>query len=283
MAIVDLMRVESKLLILLLILFFVSVSGEAGEQKVAVSGSSTVMPLAELSAEEFNLLQDNYHVSVTSGGTGVGIVDAAEGRSDIAMASREIQPVERQRYETSTKKFIEVPIGFDAICLVVSPEVYDSGVTTITKDELKQIYAGDVTNWEELGGPNTEIFVIGRKPGSGTRDTFDETIMGSKEAETPGTIIEAADSSEVKTAIQGSDNAIGYVGYSYVMKGDTKVVSLDGIQPTVENIKNGTYALARKLYLITLGEPKPGAKAFIDYILGAAGQKIATENGFIPI
>ena len=283
MVIVDLMRVESKLLILLLILFFVSVSGEAGEQKVAVSGSSTVMPLAELSAEEFNLLQDNYHVSVTSGGTGVGIVDAAEGRSDIAMASREIQLVERQRYETSTKKFIEVPIGFDAICLVVSPEVYDSGVTTITKDELKQIYAGDITNWEELGGPNTEIFVIGRKPGSGTRDTFDETIMGSKEAETPGITIEAADSSEVKTAIQGSDNAIGYVGYSYVMKGDTKVVSLDGIQPTVENIKNGTYALARKLYLITLGEPKPGAKAFIDYILSAAGQKIATENGFIPI
>jgi phosphate transport system substrate-binding protein len=283
MVIVELMRVESKLLILLLIPFFVSVSGEAGAQKVAVSGSSTVMPLAELSAEEFNLLQDNYHVSVTSGGTGVGIVDAAEGRSDIAMASREIQLVERQRYETSTKKFIEVPIGFDAICLVVSPEVYDSGVTRITKDELKQIYAGDITNWEELGGPNTEIFVIGRKPGSGTRDTFDETIMGSKESETPGTIIEAADSSEVKTAIQGSDNAIGYVGYSYVMKGDTKVVSLDGIQPTIENIKNGTYALARKLYLITLGEPKPGAKAFIDYILSSDGQKIATENGFIPI
>jgi phosphate transport system substrate-binding protein len=283
MVIVELMRVESKLLILLLIPFFVSVSGEAGAQKVAVSGSSTVMPLAELSAEEFNLIQDNYHVSVTSGGTGVGIVDAAEGRSDIAMASREIQLVERQRYETSTKKFIEVPIGFDAICLVVSPEVYDSGVTRITKDELKQIYAGDITNWEELGGPNTEIFVIGRKPGSGTRDTFDETIMESKESETPGTIIEAADSSEVKTAIQGSDNAIGYVGYSYVMKGDTKVVSLDGIQPTIENIKNGTYALARKLYLITLGEPKPGAKAFIDYILSSDGQKIATENGFIPI
>jgi len=283
MVIVELMRVESKLLILLLIPFFVSVSGEAGAQKVAVSGSSTVMPLAELSAEEFNLIQDNYHVSVTSGGTGVGIVDAAEGRSDIAMASREIQLVERQRYETSTKKFIEVPIGFDAICLVVSPEVYDSGVTRITKDELKQIYAGDITNWEELGCPNTEIFVIGRKPGSGTRDTFDETIMGSKESETPGTIIEAADSSEVKTAIQGSDNAIGYVGYSYVMKGDTKVVSLDGIQPTIENIKNGTYALARKLYLITLGEPKPGAKAFIDYILSSDGQKIATENGFIPI
>jgi phosphate transport system substrate-binding protein len=283
MAIVALMSLESKLLILLLVLFFVSLSCEAREQRVAISGSSTVMPLAELSAEEFNLLQDNYHVSVTSGGTGVGIVDAAEGRSDIAMASREIHLVERQRYETSNEKFMEFPIGFDAICLVVSPDIYDSGVTTLTKAELKQIYAGDITNWEELGGPNTEIFVIGRKPGSGTRDTFDETIMGSKESETPGTTIEAADSSEVKTAIQGSDNAIGYVGYSYVMKGDTKVVSLDGIKPTIENIKNGTYDLARKLYFITMGKPKPGAKAFIDYVLSPEGQRIATENGFIPI
>ena len=283
MAIHDLMRVEGKLLILLLVLFFVPVSGEAREQRVTISGSSTVMPLAELSAEEFNLLQDNYHVSVTSGGTGVGIVDVAEGRSDIAMASREIQLVERQRYETSDEKFMVIPVGFDAICLVVSSDIYDSGVTTLTKDELKQIYAGDITNWEELGGPNTEIFVIGRKPGSGTRDTFDETIMGSREAETPGTIIEAADSSEVKTAIRGSDNAIGYVGYSYVMKGDMNVVSLDGVQPTIKNIKNGTYTLARKLYFITMGEPKPGAKAFIDYVLSPEGQRIAIENGFIPI
>ena len=277
-----LMRVVCKLLILLLVFSFGAVSSEARELKVTISGSSTVMPLAELSAEEFNFLQDDYHVSVTSGGTGVGIVDVAEGRSDIAMASREIQLEERQRYETPSVRFKEFLVGFDAICLVVSPEVYDSGVTALTKDELKQIYAGDITNWEELGGPNMEIFVIGRKAGSGTRDTFAETIMGSKEAETPGEIIEAADSSEVKTAIQGSDNAIGYMGYSYVMKGDTKVVSLDGTQPTIENIKNGTYTLARKLYFITLGEPEPGAKVFIDYVLSPDGQKIATENGFIP-
>ncbi len=278
------MRFKSKLLILLLVLFFVVVSSEAREQKVSISGSSTVMPLAELSAEEFNMLQNGYHVTVTSGGSGVGIVDVAEGRSDIAMSSREIQLVERQRYETSpSKKLIEFPVGFDAICLVVSPDVYDSGVTSLTKDEVKQIYAGNILNWEELGGPDTEIFVIGRKPGSGTRDTFDETIMGSKESETPGVIIEAADSSEVKTAIQGSDNAIGYVGYSYIMRGDTRAISLDGVQPTIENIKDGTYPLARKLYFITLGEPKPGARAFIDYVLSPEGQEIATENGFIPI
>ena len=276
------MRFKSKLLILLLVFSFVAVSGEARVLKVAVSGSSTVMPLAELSAEEFNMLQDNYRVSVRSGGTGVGIIDMVEGRSDIAMASREVHLVERQRYETPSKKFMEIPVGFDALCMVVSSDVYDSGVKSLTTDELKQIYAGKITNWEDLGGPNAEIFVIGRKPGSGTRDTFVETIMGHKEAETPGTNFDPADSSEVKMAILRSRNAIGYVGYSYIMKGDVNVLSIDCTQPTIENIKNGTYALARKLYFITLGEPRPGARAFIDYVLSADGQKIAIENGFIP-
>jgi len=277
------MRAESMLLILLLFFILAGASSGAREVTVAVSGSSTVMPMAELAAEEFNMIQDNYTVNVKSGGSGVGIVDVAEGRSDIAMSSREIKLEERQRYETPKIRFIEQPVGFDAICLVVSSDVYDSGVTALTKDEVKQIYAGDITNWEELGGPNTEIFAIGRRPGSGTRDTFNEIIMGSLEAETPAVSYDAGESSEVKFSTQRSDNAIGYMGYSFVMTGDTKVISLDGIEPSIESIKSGAYPLARKLYFVTLGEPSPGAKAFIDYVLSPGGQKIATENGFIPI
>ena len=277
------MRAESMLLILLLFFILAGASSEAREVTVAVSGSSTVMPMAELAAEEFNMIQDNYTVNVKSGGSGVGIVDVAEGRSDIAMSSREIKLEERQRYETPKIRFIEQPVGFDAICLVVSPDVYDSGVTALTKDEVKQIYAGDITNWEELGGPNTEIFAIGRRAGSGTRDTFNEIIMGSREAETPAVSYDAGESSEVKFSTQRSDNAIGYMGYSFVMKGDTKVISLDGIQPSIESIKSGAYPLARKLFFVTLGEPSPGARAFIDYMLSPGGQKIAIENGFIPI
>ena len=248
-----------------------------------VSGSSTVMPLAEISAEEFNLLQDDYHVTVTSGGSGVGIVNVVEGRSAIAMSSRELHLVERQRYETPTEKFNVVTVGYDAICLIVSSKVHDSGITDLTKEELRRIYSGSISNWKELGGPDEEIFAIGRKPGSGTRDTFDEIIMGSRESETPGVRNEAAESAEIKTAIQRSDNGIGYVGYSYIMRGDSRVVSLDGVPPTIENIKNGSYPLARELYFITLGKPSSGAQAFIDYVLSAEGQKIAIENGFIPV
>jgi phosphate transport system substrate-binding protein len=148
---------------------------------------------------------------------------------------------------------------------------------------VKQIYAADISNWMDVGGQDMEIFAIGRKAGSGTRDTFHEIIMGSKEAEVPGVSMEASESSEVKTAIRGSDNAIGYMGYSYVLKGDAKVMALDGVLPTIENIKNGSYHLARKLFFYTMGDPSPGARAFMDYMQGPDGQKIAVENGFIPM
>jgi phosphate transport system substrate-binding protein len=277
------MRAESMLSILLLIFILAIAPGGAREVTVAVSGSSTVMPMAELAAEEFNMLQDGYKVNVKSGGSGVGIVDVAEGRSDIAMSSREIKLEERQRYETPKVRFVEIPVGFDAICLVISPDVYNNGVTSLTTEEVRRIYSGDITNWEELGGPDTEIFAIGRRPGSGTRDTFNEIIMGSKEAETPAVSYDAGESSEVKFSTQRSRNAIGYMGYSFVMKGDTKVIALDGVHPSIESIKSGAYPLARKLFFVTLGEPSPGAKAYIDYILSPEGQKIAIENGFIPI
>ncbi|MDD1736793.1 MAG: phosphate ABC transporter substrate-binding protein [Methanothrix sp.] len=268
-----------------LLLVFLPTGADAWQRMttVDISGSSTVMPLAELAAEEFNLMQEVYRVNVKSGGSGVGIVDLAEGRADIAMTSRDLKLEERQRYETPTAHFAEQVIGYDAICLVVSPAVYDFGVTSLTRDQVRQIYSGSIVNWAELGGPNLGIFAVGRRPGSGTRDTFNEIIMGSREAETPGVAYDSGESSEVKFSTQRSDNAIGYMGYSFVMRGDARVISLDGIYPSIENIKNGSYPLARKLYFVTLGRPSSGAMAFIDYVLSPAGQQIAIDNGFIPV
>lgn len=278
-----LMRWSVGLLALLLVFLLTGADALQRMTTVVVSGSSTVMPLAELAAEEFNLIQERYRVNVKSGGSGVGIVDLAEGRADIAMTSRDLKLQERQRYESPNKRFTEQLVGYDAICLVVSPAVYDFGVTSLTPDQVRRIYSGSIVNWAVLGGPNLGIFAVGRRPGSGTRDTFNEIIMGSREAETPGVAYDSGESSEVKFSTQRSDNAIGYMGYSFVMRGDARVISLDGIYPSIENIKNGTYPLARKLYFVTLGQPSPGAIAFIDYVLSPAGQQIAIDNGFIPV
>jgi len=248
--------------------------------EVSVSGSTTVLPLVEMAAEAFNLQQNEIHISVTGGGTGAGITNIAEGRSEVAMASREVTTDEKQKYNDRFQVFL---IAYDGIGVAVSKAIYDGGVKNLTRDQLKKIYAGEITKWSQLGGPDSDIYVIAREQGSGTRDTFNEVIMGNSKAETPGVKTIAMSSAEVKTAVTGSNKAIGYLGFSYIQGKDLDAVALDGKQMTVETIKDGSYSLARKLYLVTFGSPNPGAKAYIDFLKGPQGQKIAEENGFIPV
>ena len=124
--------------------------------------------------------------------------------------------------------------------------------------------------------------MIAREEGSGTRDDFNEAILGNRTAETSGVDTVANSGAEVKTAISGSDEAIGYLGFNY-LGGGVRAIAFDGIPPSYENIKLDIYELKRQLYFYTFGDPTPGAKAFIDFVQGPEGQKIATEEGFIPI
>jgi phosphate transport system substrate-binding protein len=267
---------------LLIALFIGSIATAFAEEKVTVAGSTTVLPLAQAEAEIFNAQNPDCPVSVTGGGSGAGITAAGEGRCNCAMASREIKDSERALYKDKGN-FQQFFIGYDGICIVVSKQIYDAGVKAISKDQLKNIYAGKIKNWKELGGPDASIYAIAREEGSGTRDTFNELVMGSTSAETPGVSTNAAGNAEVKTAITGSDKAIGYLGFSYAESGDLGVLTYEGVSPDVKNIKSGSYPLARHLYFYTLGLPTPCSQKFIDFVLSADGQKIAADNGFIPL
>lgn len=261
-------------------LMVASISAVSGAETVTVAGSTTVLPLAEVCAEAFNDAQSDYKVSVTGGGSGVGIKNVAEGMSNIGMASREVTSDEINQFGDD---FQENLVGYDGIVIAISKEIYDSGVTELTKDQVKQIYNGEINNWEDLGGPDELILVIAREQGSGTRDTFNEDIMDDKKAETPGVNTVAGSNAEIKTAITNGDNAIGYLGFSYAQDGKVGVIALDGTVPTEETIKDGSYELNRKLYFYTFGGPSSGAQAFIDFVTGSEGQTLAEENGFVPI
>jgi phosphate transport system substrate-binding protein len=265
---------------IVLIAGIICVLGSAEKEAVSVSGSTTVLPLVEPGAEAFNTDQSHYQVLVTGGGTGVGIKNIALGTSDIAMASREVTPEEKAQFGD---KFKENLIGYDGIAIAVSKEILDSGVSEMTRETAKKIYSGEIKNWKDLGGPDEEIFVIAREQGSGTRDTFNEVIMGDKKAETPGVSTVAGSNAEIKTAITGNKNAIGYLGFSYVEDGKVGVISLDGVKPSASTIKSQSYELSRKLYLYTFEEPTPGAQAFIEFMKGPNGQKIAGEYGFLTL
>jgi len=245
---------------------------------VTISGSSTVMPLAEAAAEVFNLEQNQYVVSVTAGGTGAGILGIAERKYDIAMASRALTGDEKQRFGSNFREF---KVGLDGISLAVSEKIYQAGVKSLSREQIRKIYSGNITNWNQVGGPDEDIYVISREEGSGTRDDFNEAVLGNRTAETPGVDTVANSGVEVKTAISGSDEAIGYLGFNYLGSG-VRAVAFDGIPPSYENIKLDIYELKRQLYFYTFGDPTPGAKAFIDFVQGPEGQKIAAEEGFIP-
>jgi phosphate transport system substrate-binding protein len=249
---------------LMIALFIGAIAPTLAQEKATVSGSTTVLPLGEAAAEAFNAEQKEYQVSVTGGGTGAGITGIAEGRSDIAMASREVTADEIAKYGD---KFQENLVGHDGIVIIVSKPIYDAGVVNLSTEQVRKIYSGEINNWNEVGGPDEEIFVVAREQGSGTRDTFDEVIMGNRSAETPGVDAVTLGSAEAKTAVAGNDKGIGYLGYSYAEGGNVEAVALDGIMPSVETIRNGTYGLSRNLY----------------FVLSPEGQMIAQENGFIPV
>lgn len=138
---------------------------------VLISGSTTIFPLAKAGAEAFNSEQFNYTVAVTGGGTYAGIEDIVKGKSDIAMASNKV--VELKEI-SSGHKFNEIPIGHDGIAIIVSKQIYDAGVTSSTKDQVRKIYTGEINNWKDLSGSNSEILVFAREDGSGTRPVFNE-------------------------------------------------------------------------------------------------------------
>jgi phosphate transport system substrate-binding protein len=267
-------------LLIALLLEAVGTSIAMAKETVRVSGSTTVLPLAQAGAEAFNAEQSDYEALVSGGGTGVGINDIAAGNSQIGMASREVTAEEKSRFGD---KFGENLVGYDGIVIAVSKQIYNAGVTSLGKDQVRKIYSGEINNWKDLNGPNEPILVVAREAGSGTRDTFNEEIMGSKAAETPGVNTGANSNAEVRTAITGSDKAIGYLGFSYAEDGSVGVITLDGVKPTKETIRGGSYELNRKLYFYIFGDAKPGAKAFIDFMTGSEGQKIAEENGFVAL
>lgn len=251
--------------------------------RLRISGSTTVYPLVEACARAFSETHPECWISIERSGSGAGIVDLGEGRSDLAMSSRRITPEERASYETPGKPFRELMVGYDGVCIVVSDRVYRSGVEDLRRDQIRDIYTGTITNWKDVVGPDHDIYVLSRTPGSGTRDVFDQVILGENEVDIASIRSGLSGNMDIVNPVIHVDWAIGYVGYSYVHGYDLKAVMLDGIAPTIENITNGSYPLSRGLYLCTFAEPTPLADEFIDFVRGPEGQKVAEGLGFITL
>ncbi|MCR3883573.1 phosphate ABC transporter substrate-binding protein [Methanotrichaceae archaeon M04Ac] len=249
-------------------------SSRGAASNLSVAGSTTVQPFAEACAQEFNLGQKDVVVNVAGIGTDSGLRRLAAGTADISMTSRKVGDSE---IGSLGGRLAEHQIARDAVSIVVSSSIREAGIEDLSQDQLRAIYTGEIKSWRELGGPDREITAVSRSPGSGTGEIFSERVA------TPGVSVYRDSSFEVEEFVAGSDRAIGYLGLNLAREEGLATIAYEGVLPSAKTIGDGSYPLARTLYMYTWGEPDDDERAFLEFVTGERGQAIAGEMGFVPL
>lgn len=258
-------------------------SGKAPAAAVTVKGSDTMIMLAQRLAERFMKEHPGRTVQVTGGGSGTGIAALINGTTDVANASRAMKAEEKaQVLARRGKPAIEHPVALDGLAVYVHES---NPLPTITLEQLGAVYEGKVRNWKELGGDDARIVLYGRENNSGTYAYFKEHVLKDEDFASdtqtlPGT-------AAVVNAVAKDPRAIGYGGIAFgsgiravpVKKDDAS----PAIEPTLENVTNGSYPISRLLFMYTAGEPVAGAKDYLDFALSDAGQELAQAAGYYPL
>ena len=249
----------------------------AERKTLVLTGSTTVLPIAQLCAEKFMDQHPDVNISVRGGGSGVGIAALIDGTCDIAMASRPMKTKELKSARGKGINPLATVIAKDGIAIIVHPS---NPLSEITLAQLKDIYTGKISNWKDVGGKPGKIVVISRDVASGTFEVFKKIVL--KGAKTRADALMLASNKAVATTVEKTPGAIGYVGLGYISS-KVKALAVDGVEPTKETVVSGKYKLARPLYLYTDGKPTGLAKEFIDFVLSPEGQEIVDKIGFVPV
>jgi len=252
--------------------------GGAGEEEkpelsgtLNLSGSTTVLPLAQEAAEMFMDENPEVTVNVQGGGSSVGISNVAEGVVDIGNSSRDLKEEEKNL------GLVDHKIALDVIAVIAHKDV---PVENLTKDQVKAIFTGKITNWKEVGGPDQAIRVVIRDEASGTREMFDEKALG-KEKPVAGAI-ECNSNGIVRQTVSSTPYSIGYISLGY-LDNSVKALKYEGVTANKENAVNKTYPLSRYLHMFTKGEATGLAKAFIDFVLSERFQNEVVAKEYIPM
>lgn len=240
-------------------------------ETISIAGSTTVLPVAQAAAEEYMNQHSNADIQVSGGGSGVGATSVIGGTADIGMLSRDLKASEKEG--NTLKEFI---VGKDGIALVGHPS---NTVSDLSLEQVKAIYQGEITNWKDVGGADSEIVLIGRDSSSGTREFFTEFVLDKEDAAKD--MQELNSNGAVAQAVSITPGAIGYVSLEYV-DDSLKAFSIGGVAPTVDNVISGIYEINRPLLMITNGEPEGLAADYLAFILSEEGQQILKDSGFIP-
>jgi phosphate transport system substrate-binding protein len=261
-------------------------SGPEIEGTVTVKGSDTMVHLVSQWAEAFMKVNPKADVQVTGGGSGTGIAALINGTTAVAAASRELKADEKKDLEAKGLTPTEFTVARDGIAVVLHPS---NAINELTMDQLAKIYTGAATNWKQVGGSDLKIEVLSRESTSGTYAFFQEHVMKKKDYRKDARLMPAT--SAIIEAAAADKGAIGYVGLGYATgaAGRIKVLKVKkddtapAIEPSEATVKDGTYSVARPLFLVTAGEPTGAAKAFIDFCQSPDGQRIVKDAGYVTV
>ena len=258
---------------LLVCLFLAVPALQAGE--LVLKGSTTVLPIAQKVAEAFMKEKPDVKISLSGGGSGNGIKAIIDGTAHIGNASRFIKQKEVNLATSKGVYPIPFRIALDAIVPVVHPS---NTVTNLSLVQLREIYLGKIRDWKEVGGPKGRIVVISRDSSSGTFGVWKDMVM-LKDRVIPSALTVPSNGAIVQ-AVSKTPGAIGYIGLGYMNEG-IKPLTVNGIEGTEETTLNGTFPIARGLFMFTSGWPEGDIMDFIAYIMSEKGQALVEEAGSI--
>ncbi len=248
-------------------------STSGSSSTLSLAGSTSVQPDAQALAQAYMGNNSGVTVNVAGGGTAAGITAAGTGTAQIGMASANLTASQLAQYPNLQP----IPICVDGIAIIVNPQ---NTLTNLTLTQVRDIYTGNITNWNQVGGSNAKIDVVNREQGSGTRDGVQKLVLKGGNFSTGG--ITQSSTGSVKSYVAGDANSIGYIATNAVDK-TVKALNINDVAPTYANLADGTYVIERYLLFVTNGAPTGLAANFINYTLSPAGQTVLKSQGEVAL
>ncbi|TCD48944.1 phosphate ABC transporter substrate-binding protein [Chlorobium sp. N1] len=242
---------------------------------IVIDGSTTVGPIAK-SFAAYYMKKTGVAVTVSESGSGNGAKSLINGACDIAAMSRDMKPQEIAAARKMGVNPVQHVAALDAIAIIVNPA---NPVRGLTRAQIAGIYTGRYTNWQQVGGPNARIVVIQRESNSGTQESF-KTLVTGKASQITRLAETQASNGAVKNRVSTTRTSIGFIGMGFV-DSSVRPIPVDGVVPTVESVRSGTYPLWRKLYFYTNGVPVGQLKEFLSLSATPDGMRIISELGYI--
>jgi phosphate transport system substrate-binding protein len=239
---------------------------------IELAGSIKVGPLAEALGKAFTVEYPDIKIEVSGGGSREGVISTGERIIDIGLTSRDIKEAEYEEFPY----LVAHTIAFDSIAIVTNPDI---PLKSLSIEQVKDIFAGEITNFHQVGGPDAPISVISHLDDSVSRITFQDLVMEFGEIDksiTENALVRGSNEL-VRTTLSATPNTIGYLPIRFLDE-STHPVPIDDVTPSVANIHNGTYEIVRPFNMVTYGPPEGLLKTFLDWIKSEEGQAIVSEQ-----